>query len=145
MRRSLPRGLETTADGGLDPDAAAELFGFSSGDALIKAIAGAPKLSDAIESETTARMIQQHGGMLFDGTLEDAAKLAVANADHDAVVKAEMRALAKKQREVAPFLNQQASDAKAASRAGVESIRGAIPSEDVLKVLNVPAAAGSPA
>lgn len=103
--RRLPRGL--TATDGLDPDSAAHLLGFSSGDALLNAVEHARPMSAVIEQETSRRMLAEHGNLLLDGTLHEKAKAAVANEDRDAVIKQELRALARLRRTVDPFLKRE--------------------------------------
>lgn len=102
--KRLPKPYVYTVDGGMDPDTVAELFGYSSGDEMLTAISQAPPRDQAIEHETTARMIQQHGSLLLDGTIPEKAQAAVASEQRDAVIRAEMRALGKLQQTAAPFI-----------------------------------------
>lgn len=71
------RGL--TAKGGMHPDDVADLFGYRSGDDLVRDLVSAPKAKDAIEQATDERMLQEHGELTDPQAIEDAANLAVAN------------------------------------------------------------------
>lgn len=76
---TLPRGKFTVyaVDGGLDPDDAAGWFGFTSGDAMIKAMERAPNRKEFIEAETDKVMRERHGDVLRDGSVEQEAMEAV--------------------------------------------------------------------
>lgn len=100
--KRLPRGM-VTREGGLDPDAVAEHFGFSSGDEMLTALEKAGPLKAVVEKEVTQRMLAEHGSMLLDGSLHEKAQAAVANTGRENVVKAELRALAALRRTVQPF------------------------------------------
>src|SRR3546814_11892464 len=60
-------------------DLAAMLFGFTSGDALVSALANVPDTLARIDAETTARMRERHGDPMTDGTLPEIAMEAVHN------------------------------------------------------------------
>ncbi len=60
-------------------DIAADLFGFSSGDEMIRALETAPKRSDAIDMETERVMRERHGDPLNDGSAEASALDALHN------------------------------------------------------------------
>lgn len=81
--KTLPRRKQAiyTADGGAHPDDAAAMFGFSSGDEMIKSLEKAPKRDDAIEAETDRVMRERHGDALNDGEIEQRALEAVHEAD----------------------------------------------------------------
>lgn len=53
------RGL--TSPEGLHPDLIAEMFGFSSGDRLVRELANEPDAKDKINAATDQRMLEQHG------------------------------------------------------------------------------------
>lgn len=114
--KKLPRGVTTTAVSGLDPAVVAELFGFSSTDALLKALEDLPPARRVIEQRTRQRMIDEHGSLLLDGTLHEKAQAAVASEARDQVIKAEMRALGRLQRTVDPFVKLE----RAAGRSTLE-------------------------
>lgn len=77
IKREFPRALYEqlarqrpvvySVEGGLHPDAAAELFGFASGEALLEAAASAAPMARVIEDETNRRMRQAHGDLMLDG------------------------------------------------------------------------------
>lgn len=114
--RQLPRPYIYTTEGGLDPNTVATMFGFDSGDAMLAAIADAAPMREVIRTRTEQRMLQEHGSLLLDGTLHDAAQTAIANEDRDAIIRAELRALGQLRRTVAPFQAQAAEDLAAERR-----------------------------
>ncbi|SIO58422.1 hypothetical protein [Paraburkholderia phenazinium] len=71
------RGL--TAKGGMHPDDVADLFGYRSGDDLVRDLINAEKPKAATERLTDERMLQEHGELTDPQAIEDAANLAVAN------------------------------------------------------------------
>ena len=123
--KTLPRG--STATDGLPLQAVADLFGYGSGDALVKAIRQAKPANAVIEAETDSRMKETHGDMLVDGTIHAAAQEAVQNEERMAVVQAELRALAKMRAAAAPAVALERSQAKQARSQGVQALRGAVP------------------
>lgn len=102
--KRLPRPFVYTVEGGLDPNAVAEMFGFSSGDALLTALEQAPPMKRAIAQETNRRQLAEHGSLLLDGSLHEAAQAAIGNEERDTVVLQELRALARLRRTVDPFV-----------------------------------------
>jgi hypothetical protein len=80
-------------EGGVAPEALAELTGFSSADELVQAIAQSPRFEVAVEAEVASRMQQKHGDMLLDGTLPAKAEAAVFGVGRQRVVEAELKAL----------------------------------------------------
>lgn len=64
-----------------DLDALADMYGYPSGEALLNDLAGMVPLEDAIEAETDARLIEQHG----DLSSPEAVETAVAEAMHGRV------------------------------------------------------------
>ncbi len=92
----LPRGQFTiyTNEGGLDPDVAADLFGFSSGDQMVKAVQEAPKRKEAIDAETKRVMYERHGDPLTDGSVENEALVAVHGDRKADWMAAELKAIA---------------------------------------------------
>lgn len=102
--KRLPRPYVYAAKDGISPDAAADLLGFKSGDELVMAIVNARPMNKLIDAETDARMREQYPDPLTDGTVAEQARAAVHNDERSKVIHAEMRALAKKRREVAPFV-----------------------------------------
>jgi hypothetical protein len=127
--KALPRPYIYSAEGGLDPNTVAEMFGFASGDALLVALPGTPPIEQAIEQETDRRMLAEHGSLLLDGILPEAARAAMANEEREAVLRAELAALGRLRRTVAPF--ERAAGQR--QRAGVRALRGTVPTQAMLK------------
>lgn len=121
--KRLPRGFARiySAQGGMDADTAAEFLGYNSGDALIEALVGMRDRKELIEAETDVRMRETYGDLMTDGTIADEAKIALHNAERENVLMSELRALRRKQREVAPFVqaerNKQREDRRNARAA----------------------------
>jgi hypothetical protein len=113
----LPKPAIYTVDGGLDPDLVASRFGFGSGDEMLTAIENAPPLKQLVDQATQKHMIAEHGSILLDGSLHEKAEQAVANTRREAVIKSELRALAAKRRQVAPFAEAAGTRARVAAEA----------------------------
>lgn len=93
LNKHLLRKRVYAVEGGIDPDVAAELFGFDSGDALVKALANAQPMESLIAAETRARMIDQYGDVLTDGTMPELAMRAVHSDRRFKALEADLRAL----------------------------------------------------
>ncbi len=76
---SLPRPYVYGAKGGVHPETAAEMFGYTSGDQLLFEITNAEPREARIERETDEAMKARHGDMLTDGTLHEEAVRSVHN------------------------------------------------------------------
>ena len=98
----LPTGM--LDENGIDPDTAAEMLGFKSGEALISQLAAMQPRNKLVESETDRRMYETHGNMLMDGSFVDKAKEAVRDEGRSEIIAEELKALQKKLREVKPFV-----------------------------------------
>lgn len=90
------RGMK--AKDGLHPDLVADMFGFPSGDALVRAIIDAEPLASVVEGITDQRMLERHGDLVDQRAIEEAANEAVHN-------EARARALATELRSQAEMLN----------------------------------------
>lgn len=130
--KRLPRPYVYAAKGGIHPDAAADMFGFTSGEALVTALANARPIKALIEAETDARMREVHGDMLLDGSIADAARAAVHGEERGAVIRAELAALHRKQREVQPFIQAERNQQAQVRREGLETLRGSVPPHQAL-------------
>jgi hypothetical protein len=124
--KRLPRsfGRIYTRQGGMDPESAAEFLGFESGDALIEALAGMKPRKEYIEAEVDVRMREVYGDMMTDGTIADEAIAALHNSQRENVLMVELKALRRKQREVAPFVRverQRQADERRQARAAIET------------------------
>lgn len=91
--------------GGLHPDVAAGLFGFETGDEMIKAMVEARPKNALIDAETDERMRAEHGDMMNDGTLADKAAAAVQGDRRIDVFMEELRILRRRgaQGEITPM------------------------------------------
>lgn len=68
-----------TAKGGMHPDDVAQIFGYGSGDELVRALADGEKPEATIKRLTDQRMLEEHGELTDPKAIEAAANLAVAN------------------------------------------------------------------
>lgn len=78
---------------GLHPDAVAELFGFSSGDELVRALLAAGSFEDAVQGMTDKRMLERHGELIDPAALQRAAERAIHNEARARFVATELQAL----------------------------------------------------
>ena len=86
------RGL--TKFDGASPDTIATIFGFRSGAELVRQIVETPTLNEAADRRAQATMIERHGDILNDGTLEREALEAAHNTEQGNQILTELRALA---------------------------------------------------
>ena len=87
--------LRMTAKEGMHPDMVADLFGFSSGDELVRALLAAEKPDVEIEGLTDSRMLEEHGELSSQDAIEREADRAVHNDVRARMVATEANALAK--------------------------------------------------
>lgn len=83
-----------TAKEGLHPDIVADLFGFSSGDELVRQLAAAETPREAISALTDIRMLEQFGDLSSPEAIEKAADKAIHNDARARFVATEANALA---------------------------------------------------
>lgn len=105
--KKLPRSFSyvySKAEG-LHPDAVAEMFGFTSGDEMVRQMAEAPPMKKYIEAETDVRMREKYGDMLNDGSIADQALEAIHTDQEGQLLRAELRAINRKRQEVKPFVD----------------------------------------
>jgi hypothetical protein len=151
-----------TAANGLHPDIVAELFGFTSGDELVRKLAEAAPPDEAIEALTDARMLEQHGELSSPEAIEKAADRAIHNEVRARFVATEANALAKatgkpkvlasaakafasamiarlKVRDIRPgqYANAEARAAKAAEKASKEGKLAAAAAEKRNQLINL--------
>lgn len=94
--RYLPTGKHgLAATEGLPPDVVAEMFGFTSGDELVRKLLAATPRKEEIEALTDARMFERHGDLNSPEAIERAADAAVHNDARARFVATEANALAK--------------------------------------------------
>ena len=87
--------LRMTAADGLHPDTVAEMFGFSSGDELVRKLLAAEKPDTEIEALTDVRMLEEHGELSSPEAIAKAADQAIHNDARARFVATEANALAK--------------------------------------------------
>ena len=87
------RGL--TSPDGLHPDLVAGMFGFNSGDMLVRQLAGRESRGDLIDGLTDQRMLEEHGELTDPQSIERAAEEAIHNDVRTRVLARELNALAK--------------------------------------------------
>ena len=80
---------------GLNPDLAADMFGFTSGDQLVRALVDAPSIKEAIDTRTDQRMLEEFGDMYDPKARELAVERALHNEARARFVAAELRHAAK--------------------------------------------------
>lgn len=86
----MPRAT-VAKTGGSDPAVVAEMFGFRSADSMVKAMINAEDKKTKIERLIDEEMIQRHGDMLTDGTLEREAVETYHNADRAEQLATELK------------------------------------------------------
>jgi hypothetical protein len=121
------RDLKVTRTDGLAPELAASLFGFRDAQELVDTLVNLRPRKELIEAETDRRMRERYPDIRFDGSLADEAAAAVQNEKREDVLRAEIAALRRKQREIAPFVRAQQRAAGERKRAGLSLVRGAVP------------------
>lgn len=87
-------GLATTKDG-LHPDIVADIFGFPSGDALVRNLLAAEPQAQVTEGMTDQRMLEEHGELSSPEALERAAEQAIRNEARGKFIATELAALNK--------------------------------------------------
>lgn len=110
--KRMPRKT-TAAKEGMHHETAAQMFGYTSGQDFVMALVNARDKRQLIEAETDRRMQDEYGDLRFDGTLTEAARVAVLNEHQEEVLAAEIRAISKKRREVAPFVKTAVAEVQA--------------------------------
>ena len=97
-RRIPPKlkGMTVTGAKGVHPDEAAAFFGFNSGDEMVQEIIASPTIKQAAESNAEQEMLDRHGDMLNDGTIEQQADDALQSEERGELLLVELRTLARK-------------------------------------------------
>ena len=96
------------ASEGVHPDVVADMLGYPSGDALVRAILAAEDIKSVIEGRTDQRLLERHGDL--------ATPEAIADAAHDAVHnEARARSLATELKSQAEMMNQRQDTGRTAS------------------------------
>lgn len=89
------KSLKMTAKNGLHPDLVAEMFGFTSGDELVRTLAIAQEPKQEINDLTDARMLELYGELATPEAIEREADKAIHNENRARVIATEANALAK--------------------------------------------------
>jgi len=89
------RGMTAKEHKGVHPDQAAALLGYDSGAEMISDIINAPSVKDLADTRAEAEMVERHGDILNDGTIERAADDAVKNEERGALILQELKVLAR--------------------------------------------------
>lgn len=115
------RGMTAKGQAGVHPDEAAAFFGYESGDQMLNDLMTAPKIQDVAESNAEQRMIERHGDIFTDGTIEQLADEAIQSEERGRLLLSELKALTRgtSQR----TLERQAIKAIAKERIGQLSFR----------------------
>jgi hypothetical protein len=98
---------------GLDPDMVAEMFGYSSGDEMVRAMLAAKPMKDAVAERTDAEMLRRYGDMNTPAALEAEVQKALHNEARARMVAVQLRFVSKAQTPVRVMLEaakQVASD-----------------------------------
>ncbi len=94
-RPDLEKLKGMTAANGLHPDMVAEMFGYDSGDALVRAIIEAEPMASVVEGKTDQRMLERFGDLATEQGIARAADEAVHNEARGRFVATELKALQK--------------------------------------------------
>ena len=81
-----------TGKEGLHPDLVAEMFGFETGDALVRAIINAEPIQSVVDGITDQRMLERHGDLATPEAREEAANEAVHNEARARALATELKA-----------------------------------------------------
>lgn len=127
--KSMPRGFQRVyqADGGVDVETAAEIFGFDNGRALVDQLVNMQPRDALVKSITDQRMKDMFGDIRFDGTIADEANNALHNDRREDMLKIELRAIRRKAAEVAPLVRARDAAAVQEQQAGEQFVADALP------------------
>lgn len=78
---------------GLHPDVVADLFGFPSGETLVRELIGLPRLDKTIEDEVNRQIREKHGGIIVEGTSAEEVAMEVQNTQQVDLFNMELRIL----------------------------------------------------
>lgn len=90
--RTKLRGMHS-ADG-LHPDMVAAIFGYQSGDELVRALMNAQPMKEVVAARTDQRMLEEHSELADEQAIEDSANAALHNDAHLKFLATEHAALA---------------------------------------------------
>ena len=89
------KNLKMTAKNGLHPDIVSDMFGFTSGDELVRTLAIAQDPKQEINDQVDARMLELYGELATPEAIEREADKAIHNENRARVIATEANALAK--------------------------------------------------
>lgn len=123
----LPKKILTNS-GNLDAESAASIFGFATGDDLIKAFAEMESRQDYIDRRAVETMRERYGDIRTDGTIADRAVDALHNDQRAKVIRMELQAIRRRQSEVEEIKGPLDKARRQAARAAAD-----VPSEKVFR------------
>lgn len=88
-------GMTVTGEKGIDPETAAAMFGYGSAEKMLSEIMNAPKIGDVALENAERRMVQRHGDILNDGTIQREADEAVQDESRAELMLKELKVLSK--------------------------------------------------
>lgn len=89
------KARKMTAKDGFHPDIVADMFGFSSGDELVRRLASVESPKEEIDAITDQRMLEQFGDLSSEDAIKKAADKAIHNDARARVIATELSALEK--------------------------------------------------
>lgn len=89
------RGMTAKGQKGVHPDEAAAFFGYNSGSEMLTDIMTTPPIKETAEANAESRMIERHGDVFTDGTIEQQADEAVQNEERGKLILHELKMLAR--------------------------------------------------
>lgn len=99
-------GMTIKGAQGIHPDEAAALFGYGSGAEMLADMSEAAPIKERAEAQAELEMLNRHGDILHDGTIEKEADEALLNEERGALILQELKALNKGTK--APSIDRQA-------------------------------------
>jgi hypothetical protein len=90
---------------GLDPDVVADMFGYSSGDEMVRALLAAKPMKEAVVERTDAEMLRRFGDMNTPAALEAEVQKALHNEARARMVAVQLRFVSKAQTPVRVMLD----------------------------------------
>ena len=115
------RGMTAKGQKGVHPDEAAAFFGYTSGAEMLNDLMTAPPIKETAEANAEARMIERHGDVFTDGTIERQADEAVQNEERGKLILHELKILSRGTNQRS--LDRQTMKSIAAERIGNLSFR----------------------
>jgi len=92
------RNMTITGALGATPDDAAAFLGYASGDEMLQDIMTAPKIKEVAAAQAQAEMLQEHGDIMNDGSIDTEATKAAHNAERGNRILEELKILSRNTR-----------------------------------------------